>query len=686
MDLIYRLPGKGGFHRLDGRRSGRGGLRFGGGRLRRFMCLLALLLCAFWVHAAKPEIEFDIPRQRADGALNLYAKQANRPLLFRFDIARKFIANPVRGRFTPEAALDRLLADTGLRVVYGPQGSLSIQLEQTTGETAAMNRKHGLLSGLGTILLSTFAVVPGSVAQESGESPALEEIMVTARRVQERMQDTPISITAFTTENLERRQIFSTDLLDQVTPNLQFSSNAVLSGNNAAAAVFIRGVGQVDPTSSVDPGVGMYLDDIYMGQAVGGAMEFRDIENVQVLRGPQGTLFGRNTVGGAILLKTRDPGEEFGGTFRAGYGSDDMRDAFIAVDAPISDTLRTRFSFGTRVRDGYVTRVQTGDDLGDTNTYTATGKFIWDASEQLTVKGMFDYTHSDENGNPFVFATSTETAAFQRAASSDAGCPGFGGVWNSLPAVPMLVDDRCANDFQNKGPYSNNGTYPLKSVLDNWGLSLHLTYAVNDAITLKSITAYRDLSWIGVRDADNTPLAILHTNFESDGWQISQEFQGLYTGEKLRGVVGGYYFDDKHTDLLFVELNTPAPGIQGDSDNNIADNDNWAIFTQWTYDFNEQLSLTAGGRYTDDTKGSIPDQFNYASPSAKYLPVILYEETFTAFTFSGSVSYRWNESIMTYFNYGEGFKGGGWNSHFNVPQTPAMQAQFQMFGPEEATT
>ncbi len=137
-------------------------------------------------------------------------------------------------------------------------------------------------------------------------------------------------------------------------PNLQFANNAPLAGNNASSAVFIRGIGQTDPTSTVDPGVGLYIDDVYIGNAVGGNMELRDIANVQVLRGPQGTLFGRNTIGGAVLLSTTDPGEEFGGKVRAGFGDDNLIDGFLALDVPFSDSLKTRWSLGVRQQDGYV--------------------------------------------------------------------------------------------------------------------------------------------------------------------------------------------------------------------------------------------------------------------------------------------------------------------------------------------
>lgn len=572
--------------------------------------------------------------------------------------------------------------------------------------------------GLGIVTVSTILLssllVPQSVSAQkvsgkSSDSGVLEEVIVTARRIEERLQDTPISITAFTAQALEERMVISTEELDQVTPNLQFTNDTTLAGNNNSSNIFIRGVGQTDPTSSVDPGVGLYIDDVYMGQSIGGTMDFRDIANVQILRGPQGTLFGKNSVGGAILVTTAEPGDAFGGTFRAGTGSDRLADLFLAIDAPLSDTVKTRFSFGTRQQDGYVTRVQTGEDLGDTSTYTLTGKLAFTPGGRFRGKVQFDYTEADENGNPFVFAASNELATFQIIASRDAGCPGATFPPPGIP-VPMIDDDRCANDFQNKGPFKNNGTYPIESKLKNWGASLHLGYDVNESVSLKSITAYRSLEWEGIRDADNTPLTILHTDYDSDGDQLSQELQFLYDSGSLNGVAGAYYFEEKITDIVYVQLNDPAPGVQEDSDNNITDNNSWAVFTQWTYDATDQLALTLGARYTEDTKGSIPDQFNYAVPTAKYLPVQLYEATFTDTSITAAASYRWNDRAMTYVSYSEAFKGGGWNSHFNtcqimdpcfadlglVPGTPpymnaeAAVAAFALgvhsFGPEEAQT
>src|SRR4051812_3169369 len=192
--------------------------------------------------------------------------------------------------------------------------------------------KRNVLTGAirAALALAGTATLTTGVHAQAPDTQRLEEITVTARKVTENLQDTPIAITALSGAALEDRQIFNTNVLDQVVPNLQFKDNAALAGNNHSSQVFIRGIGQTDPTSTVDPGVGLYIDDVYVGSAVGGTMQLRDIDSVQVLRGPQGTLFGRNTIGGAVLITTKDPGEEFGGTLRGGFGNDSLVDGFMA--------------------------------------------------------------------------------------------------------------------------------------------------------------------------------------------------------------------------------------------------------------------------------------------------------------------------------------------------------------------
>jgi iron complex outermembrane receptor protein len=269
-------------------------------------------------------------------------------------------------------------------------------------------------------------------------------------------------------------------------------------------------------------------------------------------------------------------------------------------------------------------------------------------------------------------------------ASQDAGCPGV--VFPTSGPVPQTDDPRCANDLQAAGPYSNNGTLPLFSTFDNWGASLKLAFDLGERLELKSISSFRDIQWTGARDADNTPLTILHTLYDVKGDQFSQELQLTYQTEALVGVFGLYYFEQTSDDIADVFLNPPPPGVQHDSDNNEVDNSSWAAFTQWTYKFADKYALTIGGRYSEEDKGSYPDQFDYSAPTVKQVPVQWYRDTFNSFTPSASFAIEWTDRAMTYVSYSEGFKGGGWNSHFNAVLTAPQQAALQEFQQEEAQT
>jgi iron complex outermembrane receptor protein len=367
-----------------------------------------------------------------------------------------------------------------------------------------------------------------------------------------------------------------------------------------------------------------------------------------------------------------------------------LRDAFVALDAPFTDTFKARVSFGLRQRDGYVMRPD-GTDLGDTDTYTVMSKLVWAPSDTFKATAAFDYTEADENGSPLVFAAINENQTFPRVASLDAGCPGLTDVAAPLglpdqPAVPMIQDDRCANDLQGRGPFRNNGSLPLSSTLKNWGGSLNLAFDIGDALVLKSISAYRDIRWTGVRDADNTPLTILHSFYDVQGDQLSQELQLTYQSESWTGVVGLYYFEQTSDDIVTIELNTPAPGVQRDSDNNKVDNSSWAAFTQWTYNLTERWAFTGGARYSQDKKNAFPDQYPLSNPADKQVPAQWYRETFDSLTPSASIAFRWTDDAMVYFSYAEGFKGGGWNSHFNARLTEQERAALHRFDQEEART
>lgn len=571
-------------------------------------------------------------------------------------------------------------------------------------------------------LLATSIVF--SLGNAYAASEVLEEIFVTARKVTENLQDTPVAVTAVSAEGLDRRMITTTTDLASITPNLQFTSYSPLSGNNSAAQIFIRGIGQSDASGGVDPGVGLYIDDVYMGRSVGGAMEFRDIANVQVLRGPQGTLFGRNTIGGAVLMSSNAPGDKFGGEVKLGLGDDKLKEFFGAVDIPLREELAARVSLGSRQRDGYVKRIYDGLDLGDDNTFTLNAALHFSPSEDFNIVFRADHSKEDENGSPFVFAAINENAAFPAAISVDAGCPG---ATFPPPSVPGNVTDyNCANNITYQlGEFTNGGNTRAESNTENSGFSLAATYDLNDFLALKYVGASRSLEWDGSRDADNTYLTILSTQYVSDADQTSHEIQFLADGARYNGVLGVFFFDETVRDFLQVPFAAPpvvgAPGraVALDYQDATLDNKNSAAFTQWTYDITEDLSVTAGVRYTSEEKTIQIIGFTSADPlplindgsgifapqdplPVSPIPTTVktepgssapgglnidprpFKEDFTSTTGSLSLKYRFNSRWMGYASWAEGFKSGGFNQRYNA--VPANGPVPLAFASEEAVT
>jgi len=555
---------------------------------------------------------------------------------------------------------------------------------------------------LAPFFIGGFATAQQPAAEPAGsEAETLDSIVVTARRREESLQDTPVAITALSAAELERQQTLGTTDLDKIVPNLQFHSYGTLTGNNSAAQVFIRGIGQTDATPAVDPGVGIYIDDVYMGRSVGGAMDFRDISNVQILRGPQGTLFGRNTIGGAVLLTTNAPGDDAGNSVRVGVGEDNLHEIYGAFDVPLGGDWSARLAVGGRERDGYVERAFDGKDLGDEKMYTGQLGIRWKPSDAFTLTLRGDYTKEDENGSPFVFRAMNEAATFVGAASQSAGCPNMVDPLPPPVLVGPLADPRCGNDAQALGSFENGGTYPASSTLENYGASLVAEWDVNDSLSFKSITADRSLRWTGTRDADNTPLLILHTNYDSQSDQFSQELQAVVSTSRLDGVVGLYYFDEDSFDRLLVPLGNP--GTSYDTQRVSMEDTAKAAFTEWTFKFTDAFSVSAGVRYTEETKGLQATMFNVSPASAPepapptalcpfagppptqtgclFLTTNRFEREFSATTTSASAQYRFNPSVMAYLSWAEGFKSGGFNQRYNA--APPGNAPIS-FEPESA--
>jgi len=292
------------------------------------------------------------------------------------------------------------------------------QEDSPTGNGPDGNRACGRAAVLWPCFTALVALVPASAVAQDPPPPdpdsvtSLPEIVVTARNRGESVQDVPLAISAFSGQDLEARQIATADQLGYFTPNLSFNSSGAFAGTKSAAQIFIRGVGQLDYLPVTDPGVAVYVDGIYMARSVGAAMDLLDLERVEVLRGPQGTLFGRNAVGGAVVLHSRRPDGRPRRSVRAEFGSDRLTNATAVVSGPIADGLFAGLTVALPKRDGYVTRIHDGLDLGDDDGRAARGTLVWRPGASFEVFAAADYSRRRENGAPTVSGGVNDRMAF----------------------------------------------------------------------------------------------------------------------------------------------------------------------------------------------------------------------------------------------------------------------------------
>lgn len=498
-----------------------------------------------------------------------------------------------------------------------------------------------------------FALASPAFAQDAAneDQGGIAEIVVTAQKRAENVQDVPIAISAFTAEALSERSVTSVASLSNIAPNVTLDAGTPFSGSSAVLSAYIRGIGANDFAFNIDPGVGIYLDGVYLARSVGANQELPDVERVEVLKGPQGTLFGRNTIGGAISIVTHDPGKEFrfkGDVTTGRFGLIQTRGT---VDLPLTTGLSSSISFATKNRKGYLKRIAfpgaenfdstpitnykaagynnigLGREGGD-QSWNLRGKLKYDNDSAFRATLSADYSDIDQGQiankligtTPAVFA-GTYNCAIAEPVPVGTNCGGGPPSFAFLPAIGGLTTlfnnptvygvNTDANPSNNRLPYDNrfvtnsldtsyaNGNNYSK--LQSYGGALTLEYDLGENIALKSITGYRELHWNVGMDLDGSPLNFLHTSFTMNQKQFSQEFQllGSAMDKSLNYVLGAYYFKesgDLHDYVTFAE-----GLLQVDGPNDLATK-NYAFFGQVDWKFNEQFGITVGGRYTHENK------------------------------------------------------------------------------------
>ncbi len=480
---------------------------------------------------------------------------------------------------------------------------------------------------------------PASIAfaqDEAAEEADDEAIVVTARRREESLKDVPIAVTAFSGEQLEARGAIDITDIGAITPNTTLEASR---GTNSTLTAFIRGVGQQDPVSGFEQGVGIYLDDVYLNRPQAAVLDIYDVERIEVLRGPQGTLYGRNTVGGAVKYVTRPLPQDLSVKVRGTLGTYKQADLVVTASAPISDLIRIGASGARLSRGGFGDNLTTGLENYNKDIWAARGTLEiggYDAPVLIRVTGDYTKDKSNPRGGTRLI-------------------PGL------LSGAPVL-----ANVFDTRG-----GLNDPKQDVEAYGLAMNVSAQVTDNITLRSISSWR-------KDTSETPIdfdALPAVDVDVPGiyrnQQTSQEFQLLYESENVNGLVGFYYLDAKGDTLFDVRLFTTFAGLAAFTEANV-DTETFAVFGDFTFDFSEQLSLSLGGRYTWDERSARILRQNYLGGGSPVFggtgiafgaPATNFrgKRNFKKFTPRASLTFKPTPDHTLYASYSQGFKGGGFD-------------------------
>ena len=501
-----------------------------------------------------------------------------------------------------------------------------------------MNRlmKSVLLAGAAWSAASSMTMAQDAVPQN--DQTAVDDIVVTARRREESLQDVPVAVTAVSGAQLEARGAADITELARSTPSLTLNA---ARGSNSTLISFIRGVGQQDPLWGFDPGVGLYIDDVYVARPQAAVLDLFDVERLEVLRGPQGTLYGRTTIGGAIKYVTRRiDAEEPEGSIRASYGSYNQRDVVASADLPLGEGLKVSAAVGRYLRDGFGTNLNTGNDHYNKDVTAFRGSAEWTPTDNLFFRLAGDLVNDNSNARH-----------------------------GHRQVAPIPAD-----------VYDTNAGAGDRNRVQTRGLSLTGEWTLNDMLTLKSITASREGSTRGNIDFDNLPQPILDIPARYDDEQFSQEFQVLVNAGRLNGVAGVYYLDASasgafDTVVGLANLTTLTAGS--------VDTTSYAVFADFSYDLTDALSISVGGRYTHDEKEGTVFRQQYLgirSPSFGNNAAVLlggprtnYTRTreFEKFTPRVSVSYAFSPTLTAYGSWSQGFKSGGFDMRGDAVLYPA---------------
>jgi iron complex outermembrane receptor protein len=477
-----------------------------------------------------------------------------------------------------------------------------------------------------------------------GSDTAEADIVVTARRTEENLQRVPASVSAFNERALDRIQAQDVTGLQGAVPNLNIVQGR---GSSNSTNIYIRGIGQPDALQTFDPAVGVYVDDVYYSRIRGTQLDLLDIERIEVLRGPQGTLYGKNTIGGAFKVVTRKPGQEFRANFSGAYGSYDQVELKASASGPVSDTLAAGFAVMRAERDGFVNDAVLDREYNDKDTVAARGALAFTPSGRFRFDVTADYSRDD--------------------ASLSVGQPLNSLTYLLAPTVPSIVLPTNPTTYNYTGRTSP--TLPNSTKLRHWGLSGIATFDLTDALTLKSISAYRNLRTRDYVDIDATQLQIGDVQVNVDQNQTSQEFQLAYDSDRLAGVAGVYYLKENiasHQEAYGNDVLAPGITFLRTVDDDL-ETTSLAAYANGSFSLTDALRLSAGIRFTREEKDYFRTTSTFSNVGAfnGTFPFSPPEGVWKDVSPMASIDYQISPGTMAYARYAKGFKSGGFNGRAN---------------------
>lgn len=540
---------------------------------------------------------------------------------------------------------------------------------------------------LKTLLASTAAIAGLSamsapvMAQDSAENSAQQEdnidndqsenvIVVTARRREEKLLDVPISISTISGDELANQGVLEITEVAQKMPNVTLETSRA---TNTTLTAFIRGVGQQDPVSGFEAGVGLYVDDVYLNRPQAAVIDIYDVERIEVLR-HQGTLYGRNTIGGAIKYVSRKLPNEFEVRLRGTYGSYDQADGVISIAAPITDELRFGLSGARLSRGGF------GDNLNLTE-YENYNKDVW------ATRGSLEY-HGE---SVFVRLSGDYIKDNSDPRQGHRLIPG---LVSGTPVLDNVYDTRA-------------GLNAVKQEVEAYGGALNIEVDLTEALGFRSITAYREDTSTSPIDFDSLPAADVDVPGRYENDQFSQELQLTYDDGTFAGLLGFYYLDAGSSTVFDVLLATTGalvglPGLNAQTFGDVSTK-TWSVFGDVTWNINDNISVAAGGRYTHDKRHSIVKRATYIGGFSEFfggagVPIAQTSDfdgraTYNDFSPRASVSWKPTANHNIYFTYSQGFKGGSFDPRGQTTAAPDLDQNgtvsaeeifdFMNFGSEE---